>query len=368
MTRDVPSGSLFTGFEKTVARVIKQLAPHFSAIRKQWERQMEMFGISQDQAQPLFGLTFEAQRQHLEKGSFDAWKLSLERVSEDLAGRGISEETAALVVPLYLESCMAHVPSSARDAGRQQQALARLAAVSQLFLLAGYTGRRAAGWRTLDEQERHRLSRDLHDDIGHSLVVLKLYLEMIQMDLAKNRADLVDQKLQEALVLVGTGIQSVRRLILDLGPAILEEVGFVPAVKLYARQFASRTGIQVTVQDNPLPGGLPQTHETALYRVLQGALSNVVKHANAQNVRIKLGSVKAVVILIIEDDGVGFHVESKKQHQAFGLSAMRERIQSLGGRIHIESPATAGRRGTRIEVDLPLPREVAPAEQKQQAS
>src|SRR5206468_11035717 len=103
------------------------------------------------------------------------------------------------------------------------------------------------------------------------------------------------------------GIQSVRRAILDLGPAVLEEVGFLPAVKLYARQFSARTGISVQVIDADVPPALPATVETTLYRVLQGALANVGRHAQAKTVRITLGTVRGpVLVMTIEDDGAGF--------------------------------------------------------------
>jgi len=141
-------------------------------------------------------------------------------------------------------------------------------------------------------------------------------------------------------------------------------VGLLPAVKQYARQFSTRTGIGVTVQEASLPPSLPSSYETTLYRVLQGALSNVVRHSRAKNVKITLGSVKeSVIVMIIEDDGIGFDVARKTAGPAFGLTAMRERIESLGGRIHMESRPHRGggrRTGTRIEVDLPLWGTVAP--------
>jgi len=101
------------------------------------------------------------------------------------------------------------------------------------------------------------------------------------------------------------------------------------------------------------------SHQVALYRVLQGALSNVLKHASAKNVKVSIGSMKgSVLIMVIEDDGVGFASEAKKGRPSFGLTAMGERVEVLGGRIHIQSrPASAHGKshGTRIEVDLPLP-------------
>src|SRR5262249_29788241 len=150
-----------------------------------------------------------------------------------------------------------------------------------------------------------------------------------------------------------------RRLVLDLGPAVFDELGFLPAVKSYAAQFSARTKVNVTVQEGYLPDNVPVTHQVALYRLLQGALSNVLKHARAKNVRISLGSMKdSVLIMVIEDDGIGFDPGAKPGRKSFGLTAMRERVEVLGGRIHVESRragAPGKKHGTRIEIDLPLP-------------
>src|SRR5262249_12683074 len=116
----------------------------------------------------------------------------------------------------------------------------RLTSAIQRFVLSGYADGRTAGWHRIDEQERLRLSRDLHDEIGADLVVLKLYIEMISLDMKKAQLDRVGPKLEEAVALVGHALDSVRRLILDLGPALLEQIGFLAAVKLYCRQFGAR--------------------------------------------------------------------------------------------------------------------------------
>jgi len=232
----------------------------------------------------------------------------------------------------------------------------RFAFAGGLSLTAGYSRARTSSWRSFGEQERHRFSRDLHDEIGHQLVVLKLYLGMISGEMDKVRPAQIREKLDEATGLVSQTIQSVRRLILDLGPVALEGVGFLPAVKLYARQFSARTGVKVHVRDRGWPGPLPSGHETALYRLLQGALSNVLKHASARTVKVTVRALKGrAVAMTIEDDGVGFDAATPRQ--AFGLAAMRDRVASFGGRLRVEShPAGSGRgrHGTRIEVELPL--------------
>jgi signal transduction histidine kinase len=209
------------------------------------------------------------------------------------------------------------------------------------------------------ERERRRLSHDLHDEIGHDLILIKLYLEMIAMDLRRPNPPEIEPRLNEAIGLVSHSIDAVRRLVLDLGPAVFDELGFIPAVKSYAAQFSARTKVNVTVQEGYLPENVPLTHQVALYRLLQGALSNVLKHAQAKNVRISLGCVKhSVLIMVVEDDGVGFDPAIRPGRRSFGLTAMRERVEVLGGRIQVQSHRanfSGKKHGTRIEVELPLP-------------
>jgi signal transduction histidine kinase len=187
---------------------------------------------------------------------------------------------------------------------------------------------------------------------------------MMAGELARGQVAQVGSKLAEAEALVSHTLESVRRLVLDLGPAILEQIGFLPAVRLYARQFAARTGLDIDVREGDLAKPIPPGHEIALYRVLQGALSNVVKHARARNVSIAIGSVRgAVLVMTIEDDGIGFDAARLTGDRAYGLAAMRDRIESLGGRIHVESRSArpgAARSGTRIEIDLPLKEKTSP--------
>jgi signal transduction histidine kinase len=250
-----------------------------------------------------------------------------------------------------------------------------------LLIVSGYTGQWPAGKKTLVEaslsegedrrheasayvtriyeQERRRFSHDLHDEVGHDLILLKLYLEMIALNPRDKSPEGLQSRLTEAIALVSHAIDGVRRLVLDLGPAVFEDLGFLPAVRSYVSQFSARTKINVTLREGYLPEEIPSSHQVALYRLMQGALSNVLKHASAKNVKVSLGSMKdSVLIMVIEDDGVGFDVKTKPRYPSFGLTAMRERVEVLGGRIHLQSKvvgSAAKTHGTRIEIDLPLP-------------
>jgi signal transduction histidine kinase len=104
----------------------------------------------------------------------------------------------------------------------------------------------------LIETERRRLSQDLHDEIGHNLIVLKLYLELMARDYKRGKKEGVIKKLEEAMTLVRQSVNSVRRVIMDLGPAVLDQIGLMPSFKVYACQFSARTGMQVDVRENDI--------------------------------------------------------------------------------------------------------------------
>jgi two-component system sensor histidine kinase UhpB len=209
----------------------------------------------------------------------------------------------------------------------------------------------------LVEAERRRLSQDLHDEIGHNLIVLKLYLELMARDYKNGRTGNVVEKLNEALSLVSQGIISVRRLVLDLGPAVLDQLELLASFKVYAGQFAALTGIKVEVLGADILD-LPRNHATALFRVLQGALSNVARHSKAKSVQITASTVKgSTVRMTIEDNGVGFIMAKLHAKETFGLTAMQERIERVGGQFSLKSRQSSSRdrrSGTRIDVELPL--------------
>jgi signal transduction histidine kinase len=340
-----------------IARTLERLKRHAAEIRRDWQSALEEHLPDAAERTRLLTLALPFGSQGPMPGAdIDPAIAALERQGERLARGGVSAEHMLAAVALHLESALPYAVARRRGAAEAAAALARFSFIARLALTSGFATARVASWRAVDDGERRRLSRDLHDDVGHQLVVLKLYLELLAQDFPERSDGAARRKLQEAMTLVGQVLQSIKRLILDLGPAVLEEVGLPTALRLYARQFATRTGVHVEVHDGDLPRALTATEQTALYRLMQGALSNVLKHASASSVRIILGSLKETsVVMIIEDDGVGFEVS--RPRPAFGLEAMRERIETLGGHFRIDShPAGAGRkaRGTRIEVDLPL--------------
>ena len=373
--------------ERTVLEIrrrLKQaaahLSPDLSRIRKSWTRLLQRYtGCGRHEA-PLLELHL-TRIQELVSTDPRKFRKDSERLGEELARRGLPAECVAAAIALYVELCLPYL-LSAEGGVRWANALARWASVYEFFLLSGYSRYQRAECVALEkrasvaeqraqtfsveladtyEKERRRLARDLHDEIGHDLIVLKLYTQVIALDLKKGDTGQLRRKLKESISLINHALLSVRHLTFALGPAVWNEQGFLPAIRLYVQQFSARTGLKVSVRAARLKVKLPASYETALYKVLQGALSNIVAHAQARRVGITLESRREYVMMRVEDDGKGFNVKRKLRTppKSYGLRAMRDRIELLGGTIHISShPASrrAPRRGTTIEFHLPLPR------------
>jgi signal transduction histidine kinase len=359
------------------------LSAHSRVIFGEWKREVRELGLEPDDFLAGYPPNLARFADLLRECTYAVFRQQLQALGGRLASRGAELGHIVAAANRFFEICLPYLSQKVSKRGTPLLALVRLHALVSLLITSGYTGQRAAGEKTLVEaslsegeerrhgasvyitkvyeQERTRLSQDLHDEVGHDLILIKLYLEMIVMEAKKRNLQGVQPRLREAISLVSHALDSVRRLVLDLGPAVFDELGFLPAVRSYTKQFSARTKINVTLGEGYLPADIPMSHQVALYRVLQGALSNVLKHASAKNVKVSIGSMKgAVLIMVIEDDGVGFASAAKRSRPSFGLRAMGERVEVLGGRIHIQSrPASALSKshGTRIEVDLPLPGE-----------
>jgi len=362
VARPTSVARVFAGVHRPLLRALELLAPDSRSIQTGWRRLLRRLEPGREDfpaLEELAKLDYRTYLRHARASDYDTYLEAVRRQGQAFVRQGVPEDQAIAALAFYLESSLSHLLRRTTESDLALS-LVRLAAATQRFLIAGYTEGRAAGWQRTDERERLKLSRDLHDEIGADLVVLKLYIEMIATELRRGKVEGARSKLEEALALVAHAVDSVRRLILDLGPAILEQIGFGPALRLYCRQFAARTGLVVKVEEASPLTRLPPGHETALYRVVQGALANVVKHARAREVKVTVGIIRgAVLVMVIEDDGVGFDATRHPPAEAFGLAAMRGRIEGLGGRLHVGSKP-ARPRGTRIEIDLPLRERGAP--------
>jgi signal transduction histidine kinase len=201
----------------------------------------------------------------------------------------------------------------------------------------------------VQEEERKRISRELHDETGQALMVIRLYLGMMETGTTARN---IKGKIRETVEVVDRTIEGIRRIIGKLSPLVLQELGLVAAIRKEAKDFAKNTGVKARVVINEDVGRLAPGTEQAIYRVVQEALHNVAKHAKAQNVTVQVVRQEHQVQVMVEDDGVGIQPRTgvKEQPQSFGLAGIKERIAMLGG---VSRVISAEGKGTRIEIEVP---------------
>jgi len=200
------------------------------------------------------------------------------------------------------------------------------------------------------EEERGRIARELHDGVGPTLASLNLRLRTARKLLERDRHPVAGE-IEELAEQAQASIQDIRRLIYDLRPAALDELGLVPALREYVARYWEEQGLEVALS---LPEGgerLPAPLETALFRIIQEALTNVARHAQARRVEVAMSYDRDGVTLRVADDGRGFDPQATRPGTHLGLWSMRERVEQLGGRFEIES---APGRGTTVRATIPL--------------
>jgi len=204
------------------------------------------------------------------------------------------------------------------------------------------------------EEERRVIAQSLHDDTGQALSMLSIHLDRIDERIQPRQKGLKKQ-VADARALAADSLTELRRILSGLRPAILDDLGLVPAIRWFARANLEQVGIRVVVKAPSIPLGLSPAITTTLFRIVQEAVNNIVRHANARVVTIILQLNEGIVRLQVEDDGCGFDPGDASRDavelQRLGLLGIRERAELLGGEIQIES---ALEKGTRLRVSIPL--------------
>ena len=204
------------------------------------------------------------------------------------------------------------------------------------------------------EEERKRISRELHDEASQALVAAKINLEMFEKRLP-SRLEEVRSGLMETSTLLVRTLENLRRLSHDLRPAMLDDLGLIPTLRWYTESYGKRLGIPITFQAVNLKKRLTFEKETVIYRIVQEALTNIAKYAQAKAVSISLKKKNSTLITTVEDNGKGFNLETSVMggdySQGLGILGMKERVNNLGGIFHIESKQG---KGTKLSVEIPL--------------
>ncbi len=197
------------------------------------------------------------------------------------------------------------------------------------------------------EDERGRLARELHDELGSLLTAVKLDIARVRRLGSREDLDGLRERLQHMSDLIDEGISLKRRIIEDLRPSALSNLGLHAALEILTREFGERSGLQVEAKLEELP--LSDSAALAVYRLVQESLTNVLRHAQASRVDVSLQALPGAVQVMVQDDGRGFELQ-KVGAGHHGLLGMRYRLEALGGRLDIES---APGQGTRLLARLP---------------
>jgi signal transduction histidine kinase len=202
------------------------------------------------------------------------------------------------------------------------------------------------------ENERKNISRELHDAVGQSMSAVQFELHDLNVALAAY-PERLRARVDRIRELVEGSVAMVRNMALLLRPSMLDDLGLAAALEWQANQISRSTGVRIHIDADSLPSDLPEEHKICVFRIVQEALNNVCRHARASSVEIGTSAADGELAVSIRDDGRGF-VASRRT--GLGLIGMQERVESLGGALHIDSGPG---KGTAIDIRLPLPRRAA---------
>ena len=204
------------------------------------------------------------------------------------------------------------------------------------------------------EQEKSRIARELHDELGQALTALKIDVVWLKQNLAAPSGDLAGKLTEMQLLLDGT-VAATRRISADLRPLVLDDLGLAAAAEWLVQNFTARTGVPCELAISP---GLElrEPYATTVFRVLQESLTNIARHARASQVEVNLEREGGDVVLNVRDNGIGFATAAPRKAASFGLMGVRERAALLGGDLKIESVPG---KGTIVELRLHIHEEVA---------
>jgi PAS domain S-box-containing protein len=204
------------------------------------------------------------------------------------------------------------------------------------------------------EEDRKQVARDLHDQIGQILTAIKMDMMWMTRHLPESETDVL-ARIKESIQLLNDGVKTVRAICSGLRPGVLDDLGLAAAIEWQASDFAARNDIPCQVSVPPVDLHLDGDRATATFRIFQECLTNIIRHAQAKSVRIALYQQEESILLIVEDDGIGFHESGLSNALgSLGLLGMKERAQFCGGDVDIStSPGNGTTVTVRVPVDIP---------------
>jgi PAS domain S-box-containing protein len=203
--------------------------------------------------------------------------------------------------------------------------------------------------QNIREEERANIAREIHDELGQQLTVLKMDVRGLNKKLSPTDGP-IKQKIADIIDLLDATVKSVRRISSELRPNLLHNLGLVAAMEWHLNEFEKRSGIEVIFNKSKKELKLPDSIKNGLFRIFQESLTNISRHANANTIKVAINQKNQKITLSIEDDGQGFEIEKIATKQTFGILGMKERSQMMGGNYEIRSRPG---KGTTVIVAVP---------------
>ena len=196
--------------------------------------------------------------------------------------------------------------------------------------------------QNIRETERTNIAREIHDELGQQLTILKMDISWLQKKLKDHKDIAVPKKIEETINMLSETIKTVRRIATDLRPSMLDDLGLIAAMEWQSHEFEKRSGINISFQSGILQLPITTTAATSFFRIYQEALTNIGRHAKAKNVFCNLQLQNEQLILTIKDDGQGFDIRTLSSKKTLGLLGMKERALMMGGLFEIKSVPDEG--------------------------
>jgi signal transduction histidine kinase len=362
-------------------RLLRELVAHLRSnrrqLRQEWARRIQesnlLSAMSKREIYLETRTVYVNYLEVLETGSVQALKAYARNLSERIVPRGVeTHEVLGIVLLLrdvlarslfkqyhhdfaFLERILdAYEPAANR--------IANTVGVSFVEERERIIRQQQESMRILNvqEEERKRISRELHDEVGRALTAINMNLAVLQRDGAAEAAALLSKKIADIGGLLVEAMATVHRFARELRPTMLDELGLVPALRAYLKEYAQQTGLPVRFRGRLGGERLNAEQKTVLFRVAQESLTNVAKHAKASQVNVTLHAGRNGIRMRIRDNGQGFAVDQQQPvngTRCLGLLGMRERLRLVHGRFAVKSVRT---RGTCIEAEVPFESENRP--------
>lgn len=282
----------------------------------------------------------------------DFMGMNTRALQDDEVELALSRQSAARRLLMVLGLCMVMAVCVAVYSVHHTESLERRSAEQYAAMAEAKTELQQLSARLMEiqEEERTRLSRELHDEIGQSLAILKMDIARAAEAEGAQRAD-IGQRLARARLVAESTVKTIRNISSMLRPSLLDDLGLVAALQWQVEEFTRRTAVPCAFEEDGVAENLPGPLKTCVYRVVQESLHNCEKHAKAARVRVAVRQTDTAIQVAVEDDGVGFAAPATLGSGRFGILGMRERAAALGGVLEVSS--TPGR-GALVRLSVPV--------------